>query len=170
MALTDDIGIRGEAICVLVLTQFCGRNRPLFRPHFLGDKFPTLDYLVELVDAGPITALFFVQVKATTRGYTQPRQGVRRLHVQVPQEDMRRLVLYPAPTYVIGIDEREEVGYILAADEHSSGPIASLSTSSPLDCEHLGLLWSEVNEYWKQRDMRLLRSVFSASQEGEGHA
>jgi hypothetical protein len=157
-------------ICFLLLTQFCGREVPLFRPHFLGEKFPTLDYLVELVNAGPATPFCFVQVKTTTRGYTQPKTGARRFRVQISADDMRRLRLYPAPTYIIGIDERTEVGYISAADQHSPNRLTSLSTQFLVNCENLERLWHEVREYWRQRDMRLPRSVFSELQEGGSDA
>lgn len=66
MTRSDAIGSRGEAIFFVLLTQFCGRQRPFFRPSFLGDKFATIDYFVELVDVGLLTPFFFVQVKTTT--------------------------------------------------------------------------------------------------------
>jgi len=84
MAVSDDIGSRGEALFFIMLTRFCDRRLPYFRPHFLGEKFATLDYLIELVDAGSVTPFFFVQVKTTTQGYTRSRLGRRRLKVQVP--------------------------------------------------------------------------------------
>ncbi len=47
---TDDIGDRGQWIFSLLMTDLCPRrDQPWFRPRFLGDKFPTFDYLVELV-------------------------------------------------------------------------------------------------------------------------
>jgi hypothetical protein len=55
MATGDDIGGRGESIFYVLLTNFCGRSRPFFRPHFLGEKFATLDYLVELIDTDKAT-------------------------------------------------------------------------------------------------------------------
>jgi hypothetical protein len=161
MAVTDDIGRRGEALFVLLCTRFCGRRGPFFRPYFLGDKFATIDYLVELVDAGPGTPFFFVQVKTTTQGYTRPKAGRKRLRVQVVPDDMQRLVLYPAPTYVVGIDERDEIGYIVSANHDGPVRIASLPTTFPLDCHNMARLWDEVKQFWEQRDMRLLQSVFS---------
>jgi hypothetical protein len=161
MAVSDDIGNRGEALFFIMLTRFCGRRLPYFRPHFLGEKFATLDYLVELIDAGSITPYFFVQVKTTTQGYTRGDITRRRLKVQIPSEDMRRLILYPAPTYVMGIDEREEVGYVISANHGSPSRISSLSTRFPLDCRNLELLWIEVQAFWQQRDMRFLNSMFS---------
>ena len=63
----EDIGDRGQAMFVVVMTELCGRNEPYFRPRFLGDKFPTFDYLLELVDSPGY--FFLVQVKTTTQGF-----------------------------------------------------------------------------------------------------
>lgn len=94
------------------MTELCGRQDPCFRPRFLGDKFPTFDYLVEVVDRPAFC--FFVQVKATTLGYTTHD---RRLRVQVTQDDIDRMVACPAPTYVVGIDVKEEkTGYLLSVN------------------------------------------------------
>jgi hypothetical protein len=160
MATRDDIGSRGEALFFIMLTRFCGRRMPYFRPHFLGEKFAALDYLVELVDAEAMTPYFFVQVKTTTLGYTQGKPGQRRLKVQVSAENVRRLIHYPAPTYIVGIDEREEKGYIVSGNQRTHLRVSSLSTQFPLDCMNLERLWNEVRDFWQQRDMKLLNSVF----------
>src|SRR4051794_27024176 len=106
MPTKDDIGNRGEAIFKVRITDPHGpRKEPLFRPYPLGEKFPTLDFLVELVGvrAGRV-AYFFAQVKATTRGLT--RRPPVRLNVRVSQEDIDRMLIYPGPTYVVGIDSQ----------------------------------------------------------------
>jgi hypothetical protein len=46
----DDIGDRGQWQFSLMMTELCGRDEPIFRPRFLGDKYPTFDFIVELVD------------------------------------------------------------------------------------------------------------------------
>ena len=114
-------------------------------------------FLVELVDAGAVTPFFFVQVKTTTLGYTKHD---RRLRVQVDAEDVRRLLAYPAPTYIVGIDERQEIGYLQAVVEHHPRRIASLSTAFALNQTTLEALWQEVADYWGQRDMRFTYSRF----------
>lgn len=163
MAISDDIGGRGQAICYMLLTQFCGQSQPRFRPYFLGEKFPALDYLVELVGASDVTSFFFVQVRATTLGYTKGKEGSRRLKIRVDRGDMQRLIRYPTPTYIVGIDERDERGYLLSVQHDSPAQIASLPTTFLLDCQTLALLWDEVSAFWMQRDMRLLNSRFTAS-------
>ena len=161
MALSDDIGIRGEAVFVWLMMQDCGRPRPLFRPYFLGEKFPTLDYLVELVDTGPTTQSFFVQVKSTRQGYDRDKHGNLRLKVRVSANDMQRLALYPAPTYIVGIDEPQRRAYIVSAHQTNPTQLRGLPTTYSIDCQNLISLWHEVKDFWTQRDMQLRNSVFS---------
>jgi hypothetical protein len=157
---TDDLGIRGEALAVLLLSDYCGRVEPFFRLHFLGEKCPTVDYLVELVGSTSESGFFFIQVKTTAQGYTKDA-AARRLKVQVSQQDVDRLVKYPAPTYVIGVDVTNRVGYILSVNE-PRGRIASLPTKYPINCANLELLWAEVRDYWASHDMILRDSRFLA--------
>jgi hypothetical protein len=105
----DDIGERGQAMFVVIMTELSGRNEPYFRPRFLGDKFPTFDYLLELVDHAGY--YFFVQVKTTTKGFTR---NPPKLKVQVSQTDIDRMVGWQAPSYVVGIDEPNQTGYLLS--------------------------------------------------------
>src|SRR5262245_23487334 len=112
----DDIGTRGEAIFRVRITDPYGPDRtPLFRPCHLGEKFPTLDFLVELVGLPEgREAYFFVQVKATTRGLTRGQPA--RLRVSVLQHDIDRMLVYPGPTYVVGVDCRAERAYIASVN------------------------------------------------------
>jgi hypothetical protein len=158
MAARDDIGSRGEFIFCARIMDFCGRDLPYFRPRFLGEKARTLDYLVELVDTGARTSFFFVQVRTTQQGYT--KKG-RRLKVGISGTDLRRLSLIPAPTYLVGVDEPGEVGYILAVLEGMSDPIPSLPAEFPLDARNLPRLFQEVEQFWTGRDMTRRQSVFS---------
>jgi hypothetical protein len=151
----DDVGNRGQDLLSLLLTDLCGRNVPYFRPRFLGDKYPTFDFIVEVVDNPAF--FFFAQVKATTQGYTK-KKG--RLKVQVNQTDVDRMVACPAPTYLIGIDaNRIGLGYLLSINEPRAR-IASLTTRFKIDCSVLENLRDEVIEYWKSRDMVLKGSRF----------
>jgi hypothetical protein len=152
----DDIGDRGQSICFLLLTELCGRPEPFFRPRFLGDKFPTFDYIVELVDHPGM--FFFVQVKATTKLYT--KTNPQRLLVQVSQTDVDRMVGFRAPTYVVGIDETtKHLGFLLSVNE-TRDHVASLITSFRIDCVMLQVLHDEVRDYWQGRDMVLKGSRF----------
>jgi hypothetical protein len=75
--------------------------------------------------------------------------------------DVRRAVLIPAPSYLIGIDERDEDGYIVPLLDGMSGPISSMPTTYPLDCTNLPRLYAEVKQFWASRDMRRKKSVFA---------
>jgi hypothetical protein len=153
----DHLGRRGEFIAVLRLTQVCQANDlPYFVPHFLGDKCPLFDALVELVDAGDTTLFFFAQVKATRKG----RNKKGRLKVEVKKSDVIGMVRYPAPTYVIGIDEPQEKAYIVAVYGAMNKKISSLSTAHELNSTTLKHLWDEVREYWKAKDMAQKTSQF----------
>jgi hypothetical protein len=160
MAARDEVGSRGESIFVVRLTDLCGRKRPSFRPHFLGEKAETLDYFIELVDAGPPTPYFFVQVRTTRQGYTQ--RSPRRLKVSVAGRDVSRLANYPAPVYLVGIDEVQECGFILAILSGSASAIPSLPTRFPLDCANLRVLYDEVSEFWAGNPASLTASAFVA--------
>jgi hypothetical protein len=150
----DDIGERGQWLFCLLMTELCGREDPFFRPRFLGDKYPTFDYIVELVDHPAY--YFFVQVKATTKGYTK---DPLRLLVQVEQTDIDRMVGCPAPSYVVGMDLENRVGFLLSVNEPRDR-VASLTTRFPINCKALADLYEEVRQFWASRDMRLVGSRF----------
>src|SRR5215469_9993986 len=139
------------------MTDLCGRDDPFFRPRFLGDKYPTLDYIVEVVDQP--SYFFFIQVKGTTLGYTAEEH---RLRVQVTQDDIDRMVACPAPTYVVGVDMNAiGVGFLLFANEPRA-TVASLTTRFRIDCGVLEWLRDEVIGFWSSRNMTLTESHFRA--------
>ncbi len=146
----DSIGQRGESIFCVILTRLNGRPNPIFRPQFLGDKWPTVDFIVELTDyAGPRVPYLFVQVKTTREGYTKREN---RLKVRVSEKSAQRLALYPAPTYIVGIDENQETGYIISACGKQKTGLSSLSTRFPINKETQDILWREVVDFWKWVD------------------
>lgn len=157
------IGERGEAIFHSLLTRrVSGKNIPadgyLFQPQFLGEKWPLADYIVELRGITPgVKPFFFVQVKATTQGYTQKR----RLKVEVEEEKVRGLAAYPAPTYFVGIDEVKERGFIVSANAESLTSFSSLSTEFPLSISgNRRQLWEEVRDFWQIPTQPKLVSAF----------
>jgi len=150
----EDIGERGQWLFNLLMTDLGDRAHPYFRPRFLGDKYPTFDSIVEVVDHPAY--FFFVQVKGTTRGYTP---NGRRLRVQVSQEDVDRMVAVPAPTYVVGVDTALQVGFLLSVNE-PRGPVAGLATRFPIDRRGREDLRDEVVEFWSARNMVLTDSRF----------
>ncbi len=142
----DYIGKRGEAIATERLMDFCGKQYPYFDPHFLGEKCPTYDLLVELVGAGRSSPYFLAQVKATKQGYTK---GSLDLKVALQAKDVQKMVACPIPTYLIGIDEPAAKAFIVSIHGQESGRISSIPTTYPLDCKNLMKLWDEVGMYWK---------------------
>src|SRR5262245_16711000 len=154
MGTTDFIGGRGEALAFTRLARIWRTDAelPCFWPHYLGEKAQTFDFLVELVDAGERTPFFFVQVKATRKALTK-RQRPPRLRVEVPAVDVRRMVAYPAPTYVVGVHEDEERAFIISIHGGMSDAIPSITTAHELTPGNLRRLWDEVREFWQGREM-----------------
>jgi hypothetical protein len=151
----EDIGERGQWLFSLPITELCGRDDPFFRPRFLGDKYPTFDYIIEVVDRP--SCFFFVQVKSTSLGYTLEE---KRLRVHVTQDDVDRMVACPAPTYVVGIDATAiGLGFLLSVNE-PRGHVASLATRFKIDCSVLKQLRDEIIDFWSSRDMTLAGSQF----------
>ena len=161
MGITDFIGGRGEAIAFAHLTRSCRTDTdlPYFWPHFLGEKCETFDFLVELVDAGEKTPFFYVQVKTTRKELTKD-QTPPRLRVEVSEKDIRRMVAYPAPTYVVGVHEAEERAFIISVHGTMSEAVPSITTAHELTCETLRRLWDEVLEFWRSHEMAQPASVF----------
>ena len=157
MAAQDYIGSRGESQFCVQIMNFCGRPVPYFQPHFLGEKARTFDYLVELVASGNRDLFFFVQVKATRKGFTKKDN---RLKVEMSRADIRRAVSCPAPTCLIGIDELGDTGYIVPMLDRMTKAISSIPTTYPLDCTNLSRLYDEVEQFWSSRDTRQQTSVF----------
>ena len=141
----DALGERGEAIFRLLITEFDGAPGPAFRPYFLGDKWPVADFIVELIGVTAATPYFFVQVKATRAGYTKQR---RRLRITVNSGSVASLAAYPAPTYIVGIDEETREGFLVSARRGRSTNVSSVSTQFPLNAAIRRALWEEVKGYW----------------------
>jgi hypothetical protein len=154
----DDIGDRGQWLFCLLVTQVGpGHTEPYFRPRFLGDKFPTFDFLLELV--GSEDHFLFVQVKATRKG-CRGSSGSRRLRVNVDREDVRKMAASPVPSDVVGIDEPQEVGYPLSMNEPRQAGLGGIPTRHLLNRDNLARLWQEVRAFWMGRDMVLTGSHF----------
>jgi Domain of unknown function (DUF4365) len=157
----DVIGERGESIFRVLITRKHPSRGYLFdHPRFLGEKKQTIDFYVELFYEESLVPFFFVQVKSTSEGYSSKEQ---RLKVQVTDTDMKRLAAYPVPTYIVGIDESGEQGYIISANGESKMGLPSLCTDYPLSPETLALLWDEVAGFWVSPNYSEFRSIFCDS-------
>lgn len=159
MRSKDDIGERGESIFRVRITQPCGTPpEPLFRWVFLGQKNATIDFLIELVGLTNRSAYCFVQVKTTIK---KVKPNAKTLKVGIKKRDIARMVGYPGPTYIVGVDEHSEIAYIISANKLTSKDLHSIPLSYPLDAVNLKKLWTEVNNYWTSRDLVLKNSAFS---------
>jgi len=152
----NQIGELGEALFTVIISRETSRGF-LFRPKFLGDKWPVSDAYVELIHWDGTMRYFFCQIKTTTQGYTQRE---RKLKIQVPKEKLIKLANYPAPTYVIGVDVHSETGYIQAVTSSPSKGISSLSTNYPLNNENLNRLYDEVNDFWDNLEANRFKTNF----------
>jgi hypothetical protein len=100
-----------------------------------------------------------VQVKTTRKDYTRT-QSPPRLRVEISAEDIRQMVAFPAPTYVIGVHEPEERAFVISVREGMSEAIPSITTAHEQNGSTLLRLWEEVRGFWQSRDMRRMTSSF----------
>jgi len=148
-----------RASLVNLLTRPHNAGAPFFRPQFLGNKYPTPDFFVELVgvEEGPVS-FFLVQAKTTARG---PIQRNGNLPVQVRARNMTQLMRYPAPTYILGIDYPNEIGYLLAVVQGGPARIPRLPTRYPLsDAAVLSALYAEVLHFRRASGVTFATSRF----------
>lgn len=157
MPARDLLGKRGEAIATALLMDLCGNSDSYFDVHPLGEKCPTFDYLVELVNAGDSVPYFLTQVKTTQQGFTKRE---RRLIIHVDEADVRRMVRCPLPTFLVGVDEPNDRAHVVSVHGSMSGSIASIPTRYPLTPRNLRRLWEEVTAHWSQLDVAAKTSRF----------
>jgi len=155
----DYIGKRGESIFSVLITTWCNRA-PLFFDVFLGEKHPTTDFFVELVNPNVGKAGFYVQVKSTKGNYKGKGDG-REIDVEISKEDVAELKKILAPVYVVGIDILAQRGFIKGISQETTGGIYGISTRRSLTCRTLKALWKEVDEYWAGKPMLAATSRFS---------
>jgi Domain of unknown function (DUF4365) len=157
--LTDLTGFRGEKILELRLTDYQTFARPLFRPGFLGDKWPAIDFYVELLNVRGTTPYFFAQVKATTTTLTS---ASRALKISSKARDIERLLRIPGPTYLFGVHEPSQ--RVFAQFIHSGLPnqaITRIRVSHELNASNLQRLHDEVRSFWRNNDHKPEDSVFA---------
>lgn len=144
----DQIGHLAEVISDLHFSRAVGSPfaRVLFRTAHLGDKYPTVDYLVDVLDAGSSsTGFFFLQVKGTaSASRTAPR-----LAIDVTLERFNQLVRLPAPAYFVAVDITSEEAYLVAAYRTRKAAVASVTKAFPLSDAAVKIaLYREVAEFW----------------------
>ena len=144
----DQIGYAAELITALHFSRVVGPpySRMLFRSVHLGDKYPTVDYLVDVLDTNnQSVGFFFLQVKGTaTASPTAPRLGI-----DVPLERFNRLVRLPAPAYIVAVDTVVEEAYLAAACRTRKSAVSSVTKAFPLSEASVKIgLYREVVAFW----------------------
>lgn len=157
--LKDITGYRGEKIVELCLTDYRDFPKPLFRPGFLGDKWPAIDFYVELTAVRGKRLYFFIQAKATTSELTERSTN---LSISTKKKDIDRLLRMPGPTYILGIHEPSKRVFIRSV--HTGIPVKAI-TRIPINYEltsiNLMRLHNEVRDYWLKAEHKPINSVFS---------
>lgn len=130
----------------------------MFRPQFLGDKWPTVDFIVELLGVRNLKPFFFVQVRTT---YFTETADKDRLAVQINRTTVSGLSQYPVPTYIVGVDSKKKMAYLVSANGESNSGVSSLCQTFSLDDDAvLESLWTEVADFWQAPLLPKLESAF----------
>lgn len=154
--LKEVTGFRGEKILELCLTDYKEFAEPLFRPGFLGDKWPSIDFYVELQAVSKRKPYFFAQAKATTAKLSQ------NVSISAKKKDIERLLQIPGPTYLFGIHEPS--GRVFVRSVHAGTPVKAITRiplSHELTRKKLRTLHDEVREFWANDDYKPKFSIFA---------
>jgi len=157
--LQDVTGFRGEKIVELCLTENSQFTEPLFRPGFLGDKWPAIDFYVELNGVRGKRPYFLIQRKATTRQISAHDTSER---ISSTKDDVARLLQIPGPTYILGVHEPSR--RVFAKSVHSGIAIKGITRiqlSHELTPTNLQRLYDEVRNYWRSTTRKPSTSVFT---------
>lgn len=157
--LRDVIGSRGEKIVELRLTDYREFEAPLFRPGFLGDKWPAIDFYVELNSVRGTRPYFFAQVKATSSPLAP---GSTHLSISATKKDVERLLRIPGPTYIFGVHEPSQRVFVRSI--HTGFPLRAVNripVAYELTSTNLEALHREVREFWSANDHKPVSSVFT---------
>ena len=161
MRMTNDqIGELAERIAAVDLTRPVSGiyRRPLFRVAPLGGKYPTVDFLVDVVDDRDASiGFFFAQVKGTV----SIGPPASRLPIEVRRDRYNALVRLSAPSFIIGVDVTAELSYIIAAHRVRTARVSSIAKTYCLrdDAVKIGL-YEEVLSYWDANRPALQRTQF----------
>lgn len=157
--LTDVTGFRGEKFVSISLTDYRNFGSPLFRPGFLGDKWPAIDFYVELLNVKGRTPYFFAQAKATAGGLSRTAQS---LSISSKRKDIVRLLQLPGPTYLFGVHEPSRRVFVRSVHRGTRAhAITRIPVSHELTPENLKKLYDEVQAFWKGDHFKPEGSVFA---------
>jgi hypothetical protein len=154
--LKDVVGKRGEQILMLCLTDYQAYSAPLFNPGFLGDKWPVVDFYVEVLGSRKRKPFFLAQAKATSR-------PLEPTHVCITSKkrDIQGLRKIPGPTYMFAIHEPTKRVFVKAV--HSGTPVRAITRiarANELTPIRLKDLRDEVNAFWSSKMLKPTTSAF----------
>jgi len=156
--LRDEIGERGEMIFRLAVTNFRNLPKPLFRATFLGEKWPAVDFYVELRGVSNCRAGFFVQVRSTA---AKMRSGATHLPIYLPRKKCEELYAVPGPTFVVGVHEPTQNAYILSLHARPTQGVTRIPLKNVIDFQNLKALHNEVKRFWINCAGKPTTSVFT---------
>lgn len=157
--LRNAVGFRGERIVELRLSEYEELAAPLFSPAFLGDRWPAIDFYVELNEVPGKRLYFFAQAKATASSLADHSE---HLTVSTRKTDVDRLLSIPGPTYILGVHEPSQRVFVRSV--HAGVPVASIiriPDQHELTSANRRLLHEEVCDFWLSRDFKPTHSAFS---------
>jgi hypothetical protein len=157
--LIEVVGFRGEKVVELCLTNYESFAAPLFRPGFLGDKWPSIDFYVELRTVRMRTPYFFGQAKATRSRLLKSSPNLR---ISTKRRDVERLLRIPGPTYIFGVHEPSMRVFIRSVHQGTRlRAITTIPITHELTARNLRALHTEVRRFWEGNDHKPSNSVFA---------
>jgi hypothetical protein len=156
--LRDITGFRGEKLAELALTDYSEFPKPLFRPGFLGDKWPVIDFFVELTSVRGKRPYFFVQTKSTS---VESALAGKNISISTTKRDIQRLLQIPGPTYFIGVHEPTKRVFIRSVHEGlPAKSITRIPLAYELSSANLQKLHAEVRDFWQDNAHKPTTSSF----------
>lgn len=151
------IGERGEDVFKEKLTDYSQFARALFRPKFLSETWPDIDFYVQLSNVRGATPFFLAQVRSTADPFPQNAQI---LNVALPPKKRKALCRFPGPTYLAGVHEPSRRAFILAITTDADQGIYQIPVQYELTPANLLVLYNEVKDYWALQPHKPLASHF----------
>jgi hypothetical protein len=154
--LRDVIGERGENIVELCLTDYEHFAKALFKPTHLGDKWPAVDYYVELTTIPNKRPFFFLQAKSTAA-----KAPIKSLRISSTRRDVEHLLQIPGPTYIIGVHEPSKRVFVRSVHEGIAvKAITTIPVAYELTSRNLKVLHDEVLRFWSNGRHKPTGSAF----------
>jgi hypothetical protein len=135
-------------------------SQPVVSPRvFLGDKWPAIDFYVELTAIKNQRPYFFVQTKSTA---VPIRPQAKRLQISTKKSDVPRLLGIPGPTYIFGVHEPTQRVFVRSVHAGlKTSSITSIPLSHELNSANLVALQNEVRDFWQSTAFKPQTSVFA---------